>query len=286
MPDCNYSACNPCGPMPSWKDPPADKSVDCEDLTEEDTGEEPELEYDNYVTDPEDCHIEGSVTPEVTESYGPCGGQIIKIWKFEEDCAKATNPNDRKMEHVQIITVNYSDNPEWVEPPADLELGCVAGLEYIEDGPQELSYENHAEGDVDGCRVSGTATGYICAAVGYCSGMITQTWTADDECRRVIDHTQIVTTTAATQASWVNPPPSQGMTCTQAYLTTLQPLSAFRLQYKNNLRGPCKIEGYMEPRIEVNVQNCTGTITRTWEFTDLCLRTITHVQVLTVTPDV
>lgn len=285
MPDCNYSPCNPCGPLPSWKDPPYDKEVDCEDLTEEDTGTGPDLEYDNYVTDPEDCHITGSATPEVTQNYGPCGGRIVKIWKFEEECAKATNPDERKTEHVQIITVKYSEDPEWLETPTDEERTCLGGLEYIEAGPQELEYENHPEGDVDGCRVSGSATGYICASIGYCSGMVTQTWTADDECRRILNHTQIITTTSAPQAQWVNPPPSQPMTCSAAYLTTLQPLSMFRLQYSNQERGPCKIEGYMEPVVEINVQNCTGTIKRTWEFTDLCGRKIQHIQTLTITPD-
>ena len=269
--------------MPSWVDPPESKTVDCDELTEEDTNPEPELEYDNHVEDPPGCHISGTVAPEVTTSFGPCGGNIVKVWRFEDPCSYEDS-GTREMKHVQVITVNPSDEGEWVNPPEDEEKSCVAGYQYYQSGPRQLSYENYAEGEHDGCRVNGTVTGYICANINYCEGTITQTWTADDTCRRILDHTQIITTGQADAADWVNPPNDQQINCSAARQLIAQSPESVKLTYSNQLNGPCKIEGEIIPSIDIDFDACGGTIKRKWEFEDQCGRQITHEQTLTVDP--
>ena len=269
--------------MPTWKDPPEDKTVDCDELTEEDTNPEPELEYDNNVEDPPDCHITGSVAPEVTSDYGPCGGRIVKVWKFEDPCSYE-DTGKREIKHVQVITVSPSDEGEWIDAPEDEEKTCAQGYQYYQAGPTQLSYENYADGEYDGCRVNGAVTGYICADINYCEGTIEQTWTADDTCRRVLDHTQTITTTQADAADWVDPPNDDQINCAAARQMAQQLPENFKLNYDNQLTGPCRIYGEAIPTIEIDVDECGGTVTRTWEFEDQCSRKITHVQTLTADP--
>lgn len=270
--------------MPRFIDPPQNKTVKCEELTEEDTNPEPELEYDNNVSDPPECEISGTITPDITSNFGPCGGDIIKIWTWaDEGCEYSTY--ERRLEHVQRITVTYSEKAEWIDPPADTTMSCVAGQQYVQNGPTELSYENHPEGgDLDACRVHGTATGYICAVVGPCEGQITQTWTADDDCRRILNHTQVVTTEQAPAPNWVNPPQNTTLNCLAAWMRLQLPITQFKLEYSNQLTGGCKIQGFVEPVIAVNVTECAGTITYTWEMEDQCGRPLNHTQTITVTP--
>jgi hypothetical protein len=283
MSDCGYSPCQPCGPMPRWSSPPANKTVKCEDLSDEDSGEGPSLEYSNNVTDPPECRIEGSASPTVTTNFGPCGGTITKVWEFE-DSGCESDTAERKIKQVQKITVTYSDKANWINLPDDETRSCQGGQEYVQEGPKKLKYENHAEGEYDGCRVAGEATGYICAVVTPCDGKITQTWTADDDCRRILDHVQIITTDQAPAPEWVNPPQAETLNCLAAWLRAQQPPENFKLEYSNNLTGGCKIQGFAEPVITVNVHNCVGTITYNWDTKDPCGRPLTHTQVITVTP--
>ncbi|MBK7008978.1 MAG: hypothetical protein IPH36_10310 [Saprospiraceae bacterium] len=79
-------------------------------------------------------------------------------------------------------------------------------------------------------------------------------------------------------AAFVNPPPSQNITCDQI------PTSAPTLTVTNNGPTGCNINQTVTPVQSGNGTICGGTITYTWTFTDQCNRTITHVQNLTITP--
>jgi hypothetical protein len=57
------------------------------------------------------------------------------------------------------------------------------------------------------------------------------------------------------------------------------------LSYSNNDgTGACLIEGEVAGVITGTFDECGGTLTQTWSFTDDCGRTITHVQTITVEP--
>jgi hypothetical protein len=56
------------------------------------------------------------------------------------------------------------------------------------------------------------------------------------------------------------------------------------LSYTNNETGSCEISGTVPGVLAGSFDECGGTQTITWTFTDECGRTITHVQTITIEP--
>ncbi len=56
------------------------------------------------------------------------------------------------------------------------------------------------------------------------------------------------------------------------------------LMYDNGASGLCAISGSVSPGINGNPDECGGSISYSWQFTDICGRTISHTQTITVNP--
>src|SRR5690606_30522795 len=69
------------------------------------------------------------------------------------------------------------------------------------------------------------------------------------------------------------------ITCADA-----QVLTPTMLNYSNGATVECLIEGSVEGVITGTFDECGGTLTQTWTFTDDCGRTITQTQTITVEP--
>ena len=157
--------------LPIFIDPPTDITVLCEAL--------PifpgELFYTNLGE--EGCLISGSEFGVQTGSYDICGGQLEHTWLFTDDCG-------RTIFHTQIITVLPVEDPEFVDPPADLTLNCDEPFPT----PQSLAYSNFSFGD---CEIIGLATPSV-----FVVNPQTQeiTWQWSSPCSNfVLEHVQTVT---------------------------------------------------------------------------------------------
>jgi hypothetical protein len=178
---------------------------------------------------------------------------------------------------VQTITVEPAPEADLVDPPADDQLSCEEAQTYAAT-PSTLSYTN---GATAACLIEGQVEGVIDANFDECGGAITQTWTFMDDCDRTITHVQTITVEPAPEAAFVDPPADDQLSCEEAQVYAATPLM---LSYTNGATDACLIEGQVEGVIDANFDECGGTITQTWTFTDDCDRTITHVQTITVEP--
>jgi hypothetical protein len=83
-------------------------------------------------------------------------------------------------------------------------------------------------------------------------------------------------------AAFINPPADDVLTCAEAITYSASPAN---LAYSNNDgTGACLIEGEVAGVVAGAFDECGGSLTQTWTFTDNCGRTITHVQNITVEP--
>jgi hypothetical protein len=254
-------------PEPVFIDAPADATISCtEALTYAATAIQ--LSYSNAADDA--CLIEGSVTGVIDANYNECGGSITQTWTFTDACG-------RSIEHVQTITVEPAPEPVFIDAPADATISCTEALTYAATAIQ-LSYSNAAD---DACLIEGSVTGVIDANYNECGGSITQTWSFTDLCGRVIEHTQTITVEPAPEPVFIDAPADATISCTEAltYAAT-----AIQLSYSNAADDACLIEGSVTGVIDANYNECGGSITQTWTFTDLCGRVIEHTQTITVEP--
>jgi hypothetical protein len=254
-------------PTADWITPPADATLTCEEAISY-AATEVSLSYTNNGT--AGCLIEGSVLGVIAANYDECGGTITQTWTFTDDCANT-------IEHIQTITVEPAPTADWITPPADATLTCEEAISYAAT-EVSLSYTNNGTA---GCLIEGSVLGVIAANYDECGGTITQTWTFTDDCANTIEHIQTITVEPAPTADWITPPADATLTCEEAISYAATEVS---LSYTNNGTAGCLIEGSVLGVIAANYDECGGTITQTWTFTDDCANTIEHIQTITVEP--
>jgi hypothetical protein len=248
-------------PAAAFINPPADITISCDNAT---TFAASSLSYSNAGLG--GCLISGSVNGVITGTYDECGGTLTQTWTFTDDC-------DRTITHVQTITVQPAPVAVWINPPGNITISCDDATAFA---ASSLSYSNAGLG---GCLTSGSVNGVITGTYDECGGTLTQTWTFTDDCNRTITHVQTIIVQPAPVAAWINPPGNITISCDQA-----TSFAASSLSYTNAGLGGCLISGSVNGVITGTYDECGGTLTQTWTFTDDCNRTITHVQTITVQP--
>jgi hypothetical protein len=224
------------------------------------------LSYSNGAAD--DCLIEGEVLGVIAADYDECGGSITQTWSFTDACG-------RIIEHVQTITVEPAPEPAFIDAPEDATLTCSEALTFAA-AAVNLSYSN---GAADDCLIEGEVLGVIAADYDECGGTITQTWSFTDACGRIIEHVQTITVEPAPEPAFIDAPEDATLTCSEALTFAA---AAVNLSYSNGAADDCLIEGEVLGVIAADYDECGGTITQTWSFTDACGRIIEHVQTITV----
>lgn len=211
------------------------------------------------------CLISGEVAPTQTGSYTACGGNIQFTWDFTDEC-------NRPIQAVQTIVVDPAPAAEFINlPPADITVACAN----FETTPPSLSYTNNETGL---CLISGSVQGVILENTNPCGTTVQYRWEFSDDCGRNISYTQNVTIEEAAAATFTNPPPPQTVDCDDVASTVPS------LSYTNGAAGICAISGSVPGIQSGAIDECGGNITYSWSFTDVCNRTITHEQVITVNP--
>ncbi len=156
-------------------------------------------------------------------------------------------------------------------PPADLTVNC------IDDVPPMMSLPWTSI-----CGGSGTAGGVedVGTYTPCAGGTRTRTWTVLDGCGENFSHVQNITIDPIPVAVFVDPPANETIECSELAGIVHPPLT-----YTNSASGACGIDGIRPPVTTGTATVCLGgTLTNTWTFTDQCMRTIDHVQTVTVTP--
>ena len=169
------------------------------------------------------------------------------------------------------LPVSFTDDEDPTFPfaPADETLICSDLVPPLED--QEW---------VDNCDGNGIVSGSETGAADPCSGGgYTRTWTYTDVCGNEGTHTQNIIVEPAPEPFFLNPPADQTVSCDAA---PTEPGTG--LSYTNDANGACEILGTVFPIRSGSSDVCGGEIFYTWEATDPCGRTITHVQTFTVEP--
>jgi len=244
---------------PDYVNPPASVVLNCADVIPPPI----DLEYTNNGMGA--CLIEGMVTPTVDGMFDLCGTTITYTWDFTDTCGNNLN-------HVQTIEIMPAASPSYINPPSDLSLICIDGVP----PPIDLDYSNSETG---ACELSGTITPTVDGMFDECGSTVTYTWSYTDPCGMLLEHIQTISLEPAEEASFINPPPDQTIIC-----DAFNGFMFGDLDYSNNLAAPCEIAGTITPVVTDNTNNCGGEISALYEFTDLCGRTISHTQVITVEP--
>jgi len=177
--------------------------------------------------------------------------------------------SDACCEIVEVeIMFDDTEVPVFDNPPADYAVDCVADIGPIE----ELVY-------TDDCIDDGVAIGFETIDFTDCDGgTLVRKWTAMDSCSNSILYSQTITISGIPEASFDAPPEDVTIEC--GALDTNYP----DLVASNGEASSCLIDTLITPTVVEDLDNCDGTVTLTWIFTDECDRMIDHVQVITILP--
>ena len=243
---------------------PPDLTISCNEIPPPDYS--PAISYSNGITG--NCSIEGNFMPQRTDAISNCTGTITFVWS-------TTDPCGRLITHTQVMTVEPPSIPVFTSAPADLTVDC--SLKPDASFLPALDYTNNESGN---CLIAGTGVIPVRAEnINNCIGTVTYTWTVSDPCNRTITHVQVYTINPPEEVAFINPPVNMNITCDEIPVGP-----APSLAFSNGETGSCQIDGSVSASLDENITNCSGTLTYTWTYTDLCNRTISHTQVLTLTP--
>lgn len=159
-------------------------------------------------------------------------------------------------------------DPVFGNPPGDLVLSCFNLLPPM----PNLNWTDNCDGSGN---VAGTESGFADLCDG---GVITREWEYTDLCGNTVEHLQMISIAVMPEADFVNPPVDITVDCANI------PASAPTLIAMNTGTGGCAISAMVTPQQNGTADECGGGFTFTWEYTDVCDRTITHTQNVTVTP--
>jgi gliding motility-associated-like protein len=169
-----------------------------------------------------------------------------------------------EMEPFQFVDVT---TPVFQNPPQDLALSCYDLLPPM----TNLNW-------TDNCTGSGSAPGVQTGVADLCNGgVLLRQWEYADACGNTATHLQMITIAPLPPAMFVNPPANITVDCSNI------PTSAPSLQVMNGAMGGCQILANVTPVQNGTGDVCGGSFSFVWQHTDVCNRTITHTQNITVT---
>jgi hypothetical protein len=199
---------------------------------------------------------------------GICQIVVIRTFTVTDECNNSTTVD-------QVITIEDTTPPVFTVP-AGITISCDANR-------TDLTLTGDVTDEYDECDSTLDATfSDVTNSADPCAIVITRTWTLTDDCGNTTTQIQTITVDPPPVAVFLAPPPDDVLTCAEAITYAVTPTD---LSYSNgNGTAACLIEGTVTGVIAGAFDECGGTLTQTWTFTDICNRTITHVQTITVEP--
>ncbi|WP_235298837.1 HYR-like domain-containing protein [Portibacter marinus] len=237
--------------------PPADTTVQC-------FGDVPAMISLSWS---DNCDGSGVVNGTETETTDICGGSIIRKWKYVDICGNADSV-------MQVITINDTEQPIVAGIP-DITVSCDDGVP-LPDSSQIIASDNCGIADIN--FISETINGDVC------NQTIQHVYEVIDACGNTVQITQNIIILPPEPPTFEDPE-DLIITCAEAEAFTESNLS-----YSNNgSNTECLISGEVLGTLIKSFDECGGTITQNWTYTDDCGRTIDTFQTITVisatTPD-
>ncbi len=239
-------------------DVPDDVTITCADLPFTPVN----LDYTN--NDIGDCFIEGTEdTPEIDGTLDICDDVITITWEVTDFCG-------RVFDTMQMVTLEDTEPPVFVDPPGPLTFDCFLDIPAAED----LVWTDNCDGTgmvpLDTQVDNGTD---LCTA-----GVVERTWIYTDDCGLTVTHTQMITVNPPAPVVWTSTLPDDiSVECNE----TVPPMEP--LMYSNGTGDGCEEMGSI-PGEETGgpLLICEDFLTRTWEHSDQCGNPIMHVQTITL----
>ncbi len=239
--------------LPEFPDGPADETFDCHlDV--------PAIEDLEWI---DDCDGSGFVAGTETGTVDACtGGELIRTWEYTDECGNTGS-------FEQTITVNPVPDVDWTSTlPEDISVQCGELI----DPAVPLNYSNDA---VSACLEQGVAVAVEEGELLVCGDQIIRTWEVVPDCGATLTHTQTITLEDTELPVFINPPGDATYDC------AADVPDASALMWEDNCDG----DGMVDPVETGTIDDCLGgEIMRTWEYTDACDNTATHIQTITVNP--
>ncbi|MFT6504039.1 MAG: hypothetical protein ACJASQ_004179, partial [Crocinitomicaceae bacterium] len=219
---------------PVFAAPPVALAVQC-------AGDVPAMVNLNYT---DNCDANGSVAG----SDGPiiggvCGGTITRTWTVTDACGNTDT-------ETQTITINDTQDPVFVAPPAAVAVQCAGDVPAM----VNLNY-------TDNCSAAGNVSGADVSDGLSCPETITRTWTFTDACGNVGTETQTITVNDTQVPVFAAPPANVTVECAGDVPAMTN------LGWTDNCDGAANVAGIDGALVG---GPCGGTITRTWTYTDAC----------------
>ncbi|MER3470649.1 MAG: hypothetical protein C4330_04770 [Chitinophagaceae bacterium] len=168
------------------------------------------------------CLISGSAVSTQTAAPTACGGVVTETWSATDNCGRTIASVSR------IITVSPAALPK-MSAPANITVACSA--------IPAASRLNYTNGQTGGCEISGQSNlSTFTATPNACGGVVTETWSAQDQCGRTIASVSRVITVSPAPLPTMKAPANVTVAC------GVRP-SPSVLSYSNGQSGSCQIEG-------------------------------------------
>lgn len=212
------------------------------------------------------CEITGIITPQITNDFTSCGGNIQINWNGLDDC-------NRTVTYNQIVLVQNAAMPAFTSNlPVDLTINCQDISQYL----IPLNYSNNLTA---ACQIEGSILPTVVQDYNLCGGSATITWSLTDNCNNILSHIQQITILPAPLAVFINPPPANiTLQCDQ--VPEFPPF----LDFSNGSSGICEITGNVQAIQSGTYNSCGGTLQYTWQYLDACGRPLVYTQNVTVLP--
>ena len=169
------------------------------------------------------------------------------------------------------INVCVKGLPAFIDPPGDITVSCTDANALSAVG--SLSVSN---GQTGACGISATVQGIRSGTFSQCGGTLTETWSFTDDCDRVITHSRKINVSAVPAPTFATPSARGPIACSDA------PPAPTALSYSNGQTGACAITGEVMSTIQGSHNECGGSYTESWTFTDNCGHTITASRTINV----
>ena len=216
---------------------------------------------------------------DVVSTSGSCSGVITRTYTIEDECG-----NTISVDHV--FTVTDSEDPT-ASAPTSVDLECAADLPTAKttiSGFLTLAGAAAADNCTAAANLTVTSNDVVSTS-GNCSGVITRTYTIEDECGNAIsvDHVFTVTDNENPTAS---APTSVDLECAADLPTAETTISGFLTLAGAAAADNCTSTANLTVTSNDVVStsgNCSGVITRTYTIEDECGNTISVDHVFTVT---
>ncbi|NNF33672.1 MAG: hypothetical protein HKN68_06170, partial [Saprospiraceae bacterium] len=263
---------------PTWQNPPAANiNLTCGDAASYTPSD---LVISNNQSG--NCLISEVIAPTIDDTnWDECGGIQYITWEYTDFCG-------RDYTYTQTVTVASTEQPIWINPPANTTINCDEVLTF---DPGQLEYSNASLVSDPGCIIQGFADPIIDYLPDFtCGNQVTVTWSTDNFlCVNPIDYVWTLTIEDPIDPTLDVPVIPTIDACDQfdvpdfVYSETevFVNIDDFNALPGYNVTDNCELAtlSYIDSE---STNNCVREVQRTWTLTDECGNVTVEVQYIII----